>query len=174
MQVKKFFAYAGLPALLLASSITVAHADIPGIYVGGSWGAYRIDESNLDDNDDLLKAFGGVQLNNWFGIEGSWVDFSRVNNGGSNFNADGKGIAAVFTLPISDTSSVYAKVGQFWWEADSTLGGTVASGDGDDPFFGAGFKIGINKHLALRLEVERYEVSHVDLDTASIGLQVNF
>lgn len=174
MQIGKFLTRVGLPAVLLVSFISVAHADRPGFYAGGAWGAYRIDEGDLDDNDDMLKAFGGVQLNPWFGVEGSWVDFNRLNSDNSNFEADGKGLAAVFTMPLSDTSSIYGKLGNFWWEADSTLGGAVASGDGDDLFFGGGFKFSFNKLLALRLEVERYEVNNVDLDTATVGLQFNF
>lgn len=174
MQIRKFLTRVGLPAVLLVSFMSAAYADRPGFYAGGAWGAYRINEGDLDDNDDMLKAFGGVQFNSWFGVEGSWVDFNRMNSDNDNFEADGKGVAAVFTMPLSDTSSIYGKIGNYWWEADSSLGSAVGSSDGDDLFFGGGFKFAFNKLLALRLEVERYEVNNVDLDTATVGLQVNF
>ncbi len=175
MKTRKLLALMGLPALLLVP-FTAAQAERPGLYIGGSWGAYRINESNLDEHDDVIKAFAGVQFNNWFGVEGSWVDFNRTSNpnGSSRFEADGRGLAAVFSVPFSESSSFFAKVGQFWWKADSVLGSTVGERDGHDIFYGAGFKFGFNKYLAWRLEAERYDVTDVRLDTVSVGLQFNF
>ncbi|MCC6301320.1 MAG: porin family protein [Gammaproteobacteria bacterium] len=173
MTPKKSF----LPGALLLTSLSLpltVHAEPPGIYLGGAWGAYSLDESDLDDHDDLLKAYIGGQFNSWFGVEGSWLDFNRMNNDDSSFESDGKGLAAVFSLPFSDASSFYIKGGQFWWSARSRLGGVLADDDGNDPFYGAGLKLGFTERLALRLEWERYDVSEVDLDTASVGLQFTF
>lgn len=146
----------------------------PGVYLGGSWGAFRINESDLRKNDDLLTGFVGAKFTDWFGIEGSWTDFSNVDNGTSRFDADGKGLAAVLSAPFGQSSSVFAKVGQFWWDANSTLGGVVGDRDGNDPFFGAGVNLGFNRNVALRLEADRYDVSNVDLDTVTIGIQLLF
>jgi OmpA-OmpF porin, OOP family len=145
-----------------------------GVYIGGSWGAYRINESELRKNDDLLTGFVGVKFTDWFGIEGSWTDFNRVDNGTSRFDADGKGLAAVISAPIGRFSSIFAKAGQFWWDANSRLGAAVGDRDGNDPFFGAGLNLGFNRNVALRLEADRYDVSNVDLDTGTIGLQLLF
>ncbi|MBK8163586.1 MAG: porin family protein [Gammaproteobacteria bacterium] len=174
MKLKKPVLYGGVFAIVLASPLAT-YADMPGIYLGGSWGAYSIDESDLDDHDDMLKAYIGGQFNPWFGIEGSWVDFNRLNNsGGDNFESDGKGLAAVFSFPFSDTSSFHVKAGELWWTSDSTLGGVVADDDGNDVFFGAGVDLGFTDRLAMRLEWERYDVADVELDTASVGLQFTF
>lgn len=175
MRANKFLSLIGLPAALLLFTATPAQADRPGIYLGGSWGGYRVNESNLDDNDDLVKAFAGLQFNQWFGIEGQWTDFSRVDNGTNNrFDGDGKGLSAVLSFPLSETTSLFVKGGQFWWDANSALGGVVGSPDGNDPFFGGGVKLGFNKSLALRLEYERYDVANIKFDTVSAGLQFTF
>jgi OmpA-OmpF porin, OOP family len=174
MRISKLVSLIGLPAVLAIAPFTAAQAQRPGLYLGGAWGAYSIDESALDDNDDLLKAYIGGQFTNWLGIEGSWVDFDRLDRAGNRFEADGKGLAAVFSLPISDTSAIYAKAGQFWWESDSVLGGVAGDRDGNDAFYGAGLNLGFTKHTALRLEWERYDVADIDLDTASVGLQFLF
>jgi hypothetical protein len=175
MRISKLVSLVGLPAVLVLVPFTAAHAQQTGFYLGGAWGAYSINESTLDDNDDLLKAYLGGQFTNRFGIEGSWVDFNRLDNGaGDKFKADGKGLAAVFSLPFSDRSAVYVKAGEFWWNADSVLGGRLGDRDGNDAFYGAGFKLGFTQHFALRLEWERYDVTHVDFDTATIGLQFLF
>lgn len=174
MRISKLAFLIGLPALLLLAPFTATYAQRPGVYLGGAWGGYSINESTLDDNDDLLKAYVGGQFTDWFGIEGSWVDFDRLDRAGDRFEADGKGLAAVLSLPFSDTSAIYVKAGEFWWESDSVLGGVAGDKDGSDAFFGAGLKLGFTRNLAMRLEWERYDVSHVDLDTASIGLQFLF
>ena len=174
MLIKQSLALIALAVSLTMLPWSTARAERPGIYLGGAWGAYSIDESALDDNDDVLRAFAGLQLSDWFGVEGSWTDFNRLDNNNNRFEADGQGLAAVFSIPLGRTSSLFAKVGNFWWETDSSIGGVVASQDGDDPFFGAGLRVGFNEHISLRLEVERYDVADIDLDTATIGLQFKF
>src|SRR6266404_3390691 len=109
MRIRKSFARVSLPAVLLLIPFAAAHADRPGIYLGVAGGAYRINESDLSDNDNLLKGFVGAQFNQWFGIEGQWTDFNRLDKSGSRFDADGKGLAAVISFPFSDTSSIYIK-----------------------------------------------------------------
>lgn len=174
MRIKKLSSLIGLSAALVLGPLTAAHAQSPGIYLGASWGAYSIKKSNLDKNDHVLKAVVGGQFNNWFGLEGSWTDFNRMNNGGDRFKADGKGLAAVLSMPVGTTSSAFVKGGQFWWNSDSSLGGSLGASKGHDPFWGAGFKFGFNDHLALRLEAERYDVSATHLNTVTAGLEFKF
>jgi opacity protein-like surface antigen len=175
MQIRKLNSLIGLSAVLLLVPLTAAQAKGPGIYLGGAWGAYSIKKSNLDDNDDVLKAYVGVQFNDWFSIEGSWTDFNRLNNdSGDKFEADGKGLAAVISFPVGSTSTVFAKGGQFWWDSDSAFGGTLGASKGNDPFWGAGFRFGFNDHLALRLEVERYDVADTKLKTFTAGVEFKF
>jgi len=173
MRIYKLFALTGLSAAILSVPLAT-YADQPGVYLGASWGGYRINESDLHDNDNLVKGYVGGQFTDWFGIEGQWTDFNRLDNGNSRFDADGKGLAAVFSLPLASTSSFFLKGGQFWWDSNSALGGVVGDKDGNDPFWGAGFKLGFNRNLAMRLEYERYDVSKIKLDTATVGLQLNF
>ena len=52
--------------------------------------------------------------------------------------------------------------------------GSVGDPDGDDPFGGVGVKLGFNRHVGLRVEYERFDISNIDLDTASAGVQFNF
>lgn len=160
------------PLLLGAAILGTAHTAQAGPYIGASWGAYSIEESDLDDNDDLWKAFGGVTINDVFGVEASWVDFSQVGTGVSSFEADGWGLSGVLSLPVGRTSTVFAKAGQFWWDSETVLGGLPAGDDGNDPFFGAGIRFG--GPLGVRLEWERYDIADIDVDTYSIGLQFGF
>ena len=174
MRINKLSSLIGLSAVLVLGPVTAVQANSPGIYLGASWGAYSIKESDLNDNDDVLKAVIGVQFNNWLGVEGSWVDFKRVSNGGNRFESDGKGLAGVFSMPVGATSSAFLKAGQFWWKSDSALGGALGASSGNDPFWGGGFKFGFSDHLALRLDAERYEVSNTNLNVFTAGIEFKF
>lgn len=175
MRISKLFYLISLSTALLLGPLTAAQAQKPGLYVGAEVGAYSIDESNLAENDRVLKAYVGGQFTNWFGVEGSWTDFNRVDNSaGNRFSADGAGVAAVFSLPMGSTSTLFIKGGQFFWKANSVLGGTLGAGDGNDPFWGVGTKIGFNDHVAIRIEVERYDVAAINLYTLMGGVEFKF
>ncbi len=174
MRIHKFCSSIGLSTVLMLGPLTAAQAQKPGLYVGAAVGAYSIDESNLSDNDRVLKAYVGGQFTNWFGVEGSWTDFNRVDNGGDKFDADGAGLAAVLSLPMGSTSALFIKGGQYWWKSNSVLGGSLGASNGNDPFWGVGAKIGFNNHLAIRIEVERYDVADARLYTVMGGLELKF
>lgn len=172
MQINGTVAAIGLSVGLLFAPFGAARADAGGPYLGVGWGAYRINEGAFDEHDDLLKAYVGIPLVKWLAVEGSWVDFNRLDNpSGDKFDADGAGLAAVLSLPVSGTSAIYAKGGEFWWKANSVLAGQIGDKNGSDPFYGTGLKLGFTRNLAVRLEWERYEVSNIDLDTATVSLQ---
>lgn len=181
MRITQLSFLVGLPVMfLLGFSGTVQaqnseQARFPGVYLGASWGSYSIKQSEFSKNDHVLKTVVGGQLNNWFGLEGSWTDFNRTDNGnGDKFKADGMGVAAVLSLPVGATSSAFLKGGQFWWKSDSALGNTTGASSGNDPFWGVGFKFGFNEHLALRLEAERYDVWQTRISTVTAGLEFKF
>lgn len=155
-------------------SVGNAYAQKEGLYFGGSAGLYDIKENSLDEQDDFWKIFLGGQINEWFGLEASYLDFSRASKQGSSFDADGVTGAAVVSFPIGEKSAVFGKIGELWWDAESNFAGVRANTDGNDAFWGAGLKFGFTKSIALRIEYERYDIADIDLDTASAGLQITF
>lgn len=174
MNINTFKSVPVLTAALLLGSVTAVQAQETGLYIGAGWGSYEINENSLDDNDDVIKTLVGIQFTGMFGIEGSWTDFNRINNGGDRFEADGRGLAAVLSLPVGASSAFFIKGGQFWWDADSAISSVSQSTNGNDPFWGAGVKLGFNDALALRLEVERYDVMNAQVKTLTAGLDYRF
>jgi OmpA-OmpF porin, OOP family len=174
MRIKFLLTLVGVASALLLTPLGPAQAQRPGLYFGGAYGLYDIKEVALDEQDSFWKAFLGAQITDWLGIEASWIDFNRASNQGSTFETDGITAAAVLSLPVGPKSAVYAKAGQYWWDAQSNFAGVASDTDGDDGFFGAGFKFGFTDSVGLRVEYERYKVAAMDLDTASVGLQVTF
>lgn len=159
-----------ITSVLLLGSVSAAQANDTGVYIGGGLGYYDIDDGDLDDHDRVIKTLVGYQVNSFFGVEAAWTDFNRVNNNGDRFEADGKGLAAVLSLPIG----IFVKGGQFWWSSDAALSGTSDSSHGNDPFWGVGFKFGLGEHFALRLEAERYDVQSSHVNTYTAGLDYKF
>ncbi len=174
MKINKAGSLIGLSAVLLLGPLGAVQAQAPGVYVGGSWGAYSIKKSSLDENDNVLKAVVGAQFNNWFSLEGSWIDFNSANSGSETFEADGKGLAALFSMPVGKTSLAFVKFGEFWWSSDSLLGGSLGASKGNDPFYGVGFKFGFNDHLSLRTELERFDVADANIKALTVGLELKF
>ena len=160
----------GITTALLLCSVTVAQAKSPGVYVGAALGAYNINDGNLNNNDRVIKTLVGLQFNRLFAIEGAWTDFNRVNNGLDRFESDGQGVAAVLSLPVG----IFVKGGQFWWSSNAVLDGTKKPSNGNDPFWGIGFKFGLNDHLALRIEAERYDVLNTYIKTFTAGVDYKF
>ncbi len=170
MKTNKFNYIIAITSALLLASLSTAQAQGTGLYVGAGLGSYDINDDNLRDNDRVLKTLVGYQLSGFFGIEGAWTDFNRVNNNGDRFEADGKGLALVLSLPLG----IFVKGGQFWWSSDAVLSSTARSSNGNDPFWGAGIRLGFSDHLALRLEAERYDVLDSNINTYTAGLDIRF
>jgi hypothetical protein len=170
MRTNKFNNIFGITTALLLGPVTAAQAESPGVYIGAAMGSYNINDGDLDNNDRVLKTLVGLQFSSFFAIEGAWTDFNRVNNGNDRFESDGHGVAAVLSLPLG----IFVKGGQFWWSTDSVFGGTSQSSNGNDPFWGVGFKFGFSDNLALRLEAERYDVQNTNIRTYTAGLDFKF
>ena len=174
MNIHKLKSLSVITAGLLISSMTTVQANESGVYIGAGMGSYSINVNNLDKNDDVIKTLIGVQVNDMFGLEASMTDFDRINNGGDRFEADGHGLAAVLSFPVGESSALFVKGGQFWWDADASISNTSQSSNGNDPFWGAGFKFGFTEALALRLEAERYDVINAHVKTFTLGVDYRF
>jgi hypothetical protein len=170
MSTKNISNIFAITTALLLASLTHVQAQDTGVYIGAAVGSYKINDANVNDNDRVIKTLAGYQFNSLFGVEAAWTDFNRVNNGGDRFESDGHGVAAVLSLPFG----LFVKGGQFWWDSNSVLNNTSQSSNGNDPFWGAGFKFGLTNHLALHLEAERYDVQRTHLNTYTAGLDYRF
>jgi len=165
---------AAIAVAVLTAGPLAARAE-PEFFLGAGYGAYKIDETALDERDAFWKAYAGSMFNSAVGIELSYVKFNRVRNTASSFEAHGVGADLLLGIPVAQNLTIYAKGGEYFWNAESSFAGVVAANDdGDDPFYGAGLKFKLNDNLALRLEYERYKISDIDLDTANLSVQASF
>ena len=154
-------------------------------YLGASYGLYKSGDGDYDEDRDLWEVYAGIGLHRFFGIEANYTHIGRMSNDFSEVEIDGWGAAVVGQLPITDTFDVYAKVGQFFWDADVEGLGFSETIEDEELFFTIGAGLGITELLSLTLEYTRFntelELEEItndsdsgDLDTVKAGLRFAF
>ena len=187
---------ASVSLIALAPPAQAANAD--GLYLGVGTGFSSLknddsdvgdfiesgsDDFDVDDDDNVYKAFVGYEYNRYFATEAFYADLGKVElkgNGVSNTDLESKayGLSLVGKLPITDWFELFAKAGMAKWETDvdGHLGNAsvdLDDNDGIDPVYGAGAQLNFHP-LLLRAEYERYDFDsdyEMDSFTASVGWQ---
>lgn len=169
-------------ALLALSSLGAAPQVLARgpFYVGASAGKSDIDNEivfpglitsgTADGKNTGYKIFGGYEFNQYFGVEVSLVDLGKVKYSGTYLGlpvtggkVDVVGVngSAVGIVPVSESFSLFGKIGIFGWEASwsDVTGGvpTKAQDNGADVSIGAGFTVNFTKNFGARLEWERFK-----------------
>jgi len=176
--------WAAALALGLVSMPALAAED-QGFYAGAGAGQFSIDFSgdllgtsiSFDDSDTAFRVFGGWQFNEFFAVEGGYVDggtaSETLNVGGTDvdFDIDMTGFDLMLrgTLPMGESFYGFAEAGMVFWDADfsATSGGSTASDSdsGDDFAYGAGFGFDFSDNAGVRVEYVLYDISDVDVDS---------
>lgn len=178
-----------LGSLMLPGAV---QADPAELYIGGGVSASRLHNAEVDDNDvgtgDLedfdddrvaWQAYLGAMITPHLGVEVGYLDLGKHSDSGFDIEGDGVTAAGLLAFPLSDRFSLYAKGGRVWWDidADGPLG-FEASTDDEDWFYGAGLRMDLVDHLAVRFEYTRFELDgsdvKADLDLATVGVQYLF
>lgn len=163
-----------------------AQADVqPGFYAGAAFGSTTIDDDGFDaigfdDSDTGFKVFGGYDFNPYFAIEASYFDFGEGSGtfddvilGSFDFDVGVSGFdaSAVGTLPVSDSLSVFGKVGVASYDIDAhvTVPGFGSGSESEsDMTYGAGVALDFGQ-FGVRLEYEAINVDDGEASMLSIG-----
>ena len=166
----------------LALAASPANAD-SGFSIGASAGYVTIADSDatvdFDGNDVGYKFFGTYMFNNYFGLEGGYVNFGAPDSDfiGNNLSIEATGWNAylVGNLPLGDTFDLFAKAGAVKWDAESFIDGVnVGNDDGNDLAISGGVRWNIGS-LGIRAEIDWYDISDADkVWMASVGLEFRF
>jgi len=209
-------------ALLMASAGAFAGDFYVGLHYGQSANGdfcneeFFGDAESCEDKGDGNKLSLGFQFNNYIAVEVAHVNSGELTaSGGYNDswmgdtysssykdNAEVKGwnLAAMASLPMGDSVSLFAKVGMFSWESElsgswSYAFNTQSSGlqqdsgtfshddDGQSSSYGLGMSIKPSDSISLLLEWQTYadiEISggddslETDVEMTTLGLQFQF
>jgi OOP family OmpA-OmpF porin len=193
----------------------VALAAEPGIYAGFNLGraSSKIDKTRITDElfapgftytsrrsdtkDVGFKLYGGYQFTPYFSLEAGYFDLGSYNLDTailpagmllSDMGIRGINFDAVFTLPVSDKMSVFARAGMNKIQLDSDFYGSGSAANGNYPSgnrrdthekFGVGMAYEINDAVSVRVEAERYNLEDVirrdgNVNLYSVGLVYSF
>lgn len=162
-----------VPAVVLMLASAPALAQDTSWFVGAGIGYMKTDDtcpltaapgSNCEDKETVWKVFGGYLFNPYLGVEFALVDLNdRAATVSGLGSANAKftifELTLLGTVPISQRTSLYAKVGLYQWDADFEFAsGASGSADanGNDYTYGLGVKYQFTRNAALRLEWQRY------------------
>ena len=172
-------------AALGLMAATAAQADVqPGFYAGLGIGSASAedDESGFDGDDTGFKLYGGYTFNDNFAIELAYLNGGapddRFGNIGVELEVSGLNASAVGRLPVSDTVSLFGKLGFASYDVEATAraGGFSASDDDSDSAlsYGIGASIGIAQRFEVRVEWEAIDVDDGAFSFLSVGGLMRF
>jgi len=203
-------------ALVALFAATVAAPAFAGdVYVVGSVGQSTMDinkgeldsaltsagatgvSSSLDKTDTAYKIQLGYQFNQYFAVEGGYVDlgkgtYSASFTGGSahaDAKASGVNIAAVGILPLGESFSLFGKLGFIDAKVETSVsangpGGSASGSVSSTKWknnWGVGATYNVNKQLGVRVEYEQFNklgdsntTGEADVNLLSAGVVYKF
>jgi OOP family OmpA-OmpF porin len=194
MKAGKLFAAA---LLGLGAAMASSQASAQGFYMGASFGSTDADRGNavpalitsgsVDGSDSGIKLFGGFAFNKNIAVEMAFVDlgelaYSGICCGGTpvtngTVETSGFNFAAVGTIPLNPSFSLFGKLGMFFWEAEASdlTGGFpfVQTIDDVDISYGFGASYQFNRNFGVQVEWEQYEAAD-SISLLSVGVVYRF
>lgn len=168
--------------LSLAPLLTHAgDAQAAQVYGGVSFTESRLlDHRNnyqIHDYRGGYKLAAGLAYNSILALEGSYQHFGDFSKGLHRAHSNVYGYVAALRLAIPQTTyfSTYVKVGELFYQVDSTdKDGNPSESNGNHVMFGAGLLFQIAPHLQLTQELDYYHTAHAKIYQAGFGLRGNF
>jgi len=173
-------------ATVIAVALFAASASAQGLYVGAGIGNTFFSSefedatdqiTKIDENSTAWKIFGGFSPKQFFGIEGGYRDFGKIQSTVDGVELESKTtgwdieLLGRFQIAIVD---IFGKAGAMFWSNDSSAGGVGGSDSGTDFMWGLGAGVRLGP-IGVRLEWESIEVSGPDnLSMVSLGATFGF
>ncbi len=167
-----------LALALLAGSSAWAE----GFYAGAGIGITQVEDEeggvSFDDNPFGWKIIAGYDFNENFAIEGSYVNSGEAEDTVSGIDVEAEltafTVSAVGLLPLSESATLYGKLGLYSGESEVSAFGLTEDDDESGLTVGGGVRFQTTEQLTLRAEFDWYDT---DLDTVwsiGVGFQIGF
>lgn len=138
---------------------------------------------NCGDKDDAYSVYGGSMFNNNFGLELGYVNMGDIARGGGTTKAEGINLSLVGKLPVSQSFSVFGKVGTTYGRTRvSSLpasGITPGNEDGFGLSVGAGVSYDFSERWSAVLQWDRHDFKFAgagreNINATTVGLKYRF
>jgi len=154
----------------LVAGALLPQAAAAEVTLGANLGSARVDGGDFEGSDTGWKVHVGSSFAQFIGGEIGYVNFGKLG-GGNGPRAEAWAPAITIGVPLG-MARIYGKGGVAFADVE----GSAVSEEykNEDPFFGAGLRIGMTPGLGFRAEYERYQFENEDVDMAQAGLEFNF
>jgi OmpA-OmpF porin, OOP family len=161
-------------ALLLAAIATSAPAFAAdtGFYAGLDAGIARAGNpdpaaTSTSNSKAVAGILGGYQFSKNWGIEGKYtgageVDTVNAAGGVANVKADALSLSGVGTLPLSDSFSLYGKLGYASTKTSVSSSSGAGGATRSAPTYGLGILYNVNAQIGVRLGWDRYGAAEIN------------
>jgi opacity protein-like surface antigen len=173
-----FVKYKGLLGSVLFALCTSVSASG---YVGIGYGEtdYDADEISTFDDPNGLEFYFGYKTSENLGFEFGLVNFGEADDGIPpewHLEADSLAFSLLGLAPVGAKSEVFFQFGFHMWDAEISEDGfgVFAEDDGNDVFYGVGFRANVTDKLGLGLRYNNYDFDGDDVTRLSLNAQIGF
>jgi opacity protein-like surface antigen len=172
-----------LAAIAIASAIaTPAFAADTGMYIGGQIGQSKYGWSDTPNSATSGGIFAGFKFNQNIAMEGAYTSFGSVNSNivpAASVKSNALSLSAVLSAPLSDSFSIYGKLGVASVKSDGAyLGANVVGTSKTGVTAGAGVQFNINQSAGIRLGYDSYQsalgAGTANIQDLNLGVVLNF
>lgn len=154
------------PHLLALAMATLAAPlgaqELPNhVYAGASagrshWYPGCSDSGDCDNRGDVLRVFGGYQINGMFSAEVAFANLGIIESSTSHLKAHAWEAVGVAAWPPDTKLSFYGKLGWFYGKVEGSGALIAAHETSNGPTAGVGLEVELTRHVELRGEVQHY------------------
>ena len=156
--------YLGLVLLIACTGASAAG------YIGIGFG-------ETDYDADSISTFGGFRSSENLGFEIGYVDFGEADDGLPpewHLEADSLAFSLLGIAPVGASAEVFFQFGLHMWDAELSEDGfgVFAEDDGNDIFYGFGFRAHVTERLSLGLRYNSYDFDGDDVTRLNFNAQI--
>lgn len=150
-------------------------------YAGAGIGKVDVDFDDVSSFDSPvgIELIVGNDLNSYFSIEASYIDFGEANNTVAPrwiVSADAITLGALIKAPVHEGFDIFLKLGLNKWDAElrEDGAGVIGEDDGSDMFYGLGVTLKTNDKVSFSARYNVYDFDGDDASMLSINIFVGF
>lgn len=147
-------------ALLLSAAVaTPAFAADEGFYAGVTLGNAKVNVPAAfgpatKNSDTVYGVLAGYQFNQNWGAEVEYTGAGKFTTATATGKADAFGVTAVGTLPMSDTFSLYGKLG--FAQVSGKANGAAGNANRTSATYGLGLQYNATQNVGIRFGWDRF------------------
>lgn len=150
-------------------------------YIGIGYGETDYDAGSLStfDDPDGIELFAGIRYSENLGFEFGIVNFGEADDGIPpewHLEADSLAFSLLGIAPIGPRSEVFFQLGLHMWDIELSEDGTgkLADDDGNDIFYGIGFRANVTDKVGLGIRYNVYDFDGDDVTRLNFNAQIGF